>query len=121
METMMRRLQGLRDRGADCRRDRAVRLTARLLAGLIVLAGIFDVISTEAMLAAGAIEANPLMAAVQQAWGIWWFFPKLLVHIGVAGFVLWLPSRRMIRTARLGVLLYAVIIASNFNLAGWTL
>ena len=63
--------------------------------------------------------ANALVAAIQHHWGVWWFAPKLVVHILLALFVLWLPSRRMIWNARAGVMIYALIIAANFHLADW--
>ena len=99
----------------------AFRRTALLLAAMLVFVGVLDVISTNAALAAGNAEANPLVAAFQRHWGIWWFVPKLSIHIALAAMVLWLPSRRMIWNARAGVILYVAIITSNFHIANWTL
>ena len=77
-------------------------------------------VSTNASLAAGNTEANSIVASFQQNWGALWFIPKLLIHMTLALLVVWLPSRRMIRNARIGVAIYAVIIATNFHLADWT-
>ena len=118
---MLKRIQTLRDYSAECRCNRAFHGTALLLASLVVFVGIFDVISTNASLAAGNAEANALVAAFQQEWGMWWFVPKLTIHVALAVVILWLPSRRMIRNARVCVALYAVIIATNFHLADWTI
>lgn len=104
-----------------CRQDQGLVFTARVLAGLIVLVGILDVVSTNASLAAGNVESNVLIAAIQQAWGVWWFVPKLAVHMALALFVLWLPSKRMIWNARAGIMIYALIIASNMHFADWTI
>jgi hypothetical protein len=120
MHYVMTRIGTLRDRGAECRGDRVVRGTALLLAVLLVVVGILDVISTNASLAAGNAEENPLVAALQRGWGVWWFVPKLAVHVALATLVLWLPSRGMLRKAGAGIALYAVIIAGNFHVAGWT-
>lgn len=116
---MLERIQRLRDYSARCRADRAYHGTALLLATLIVFVGVFDVVSTNASLAAGNAEANRIVASFQQNWGDLWFIPKLLAHIAMAVLILWLPSRRMIRNARVGVAVYAVIIATNFHLADW--
>ncbi len=121
MGAMLEWIQKLRDYGTHCRRDVIVRGAALLLASMLVFVGVFDVISTNAAIAAGNAEANPLVAAFQRHWGIWWFVPKLSIHIALAVVVLWLPSRRMIRNARVGVAIYAAIIISNFHLAGWIL
>jgi len=107
------------------RRDAAggglLRGMACLVAFLLVLVGILDVLSTNASLAAGNVETNPLVAALLRELGGWWFVPKLAVHVSLAVLVLWVPSRGMIRKAGAGIALYAAIIASNFHLAGWTI
>ena len=121
MGWMTGRLRNLRAHGARCRRDGAAQGTALTLAALLVAAGALDVLSTNASLAAGNTEDNPLVAALQRGWGVWWFVPKMAVHLALAAVVPWLPSRRMIRHARAGVLLYAAIVAGNLHLAGWTL
>jgi len=115
---MMERIRRLRDYSAGCRADRACHGTALLLATLIVFVGVFDVVSTNASLAAGNTEANGIVASFQKNWGDLWFVPKLLAHVAMAALILFLPSRRMIRNARVGVAAYAVIIATNFHLAG---
>ena len=117
---MSKRIQRLRDYSAKCRAEDAHHGRTLLLATLIVFVGVFDVVSTNASLAAGNAEANSIVASFQQNWGILWFIPKLLIHITLALIVIWLPSRRMIRNARIGVAIYAVIIATNFHLADWT-
>lgn len=117
---MLKRIQKLRDYSARCRAETTQHGTALLLATLIVFVGVFDVVSTNASLAAGNTEANGFVASFQQKWGELWFIPKLVAHIAMATVILWLPSRRMIRNARVGVAIYAVIIAANFHLADWT-
>lgn len=96
-------------------------MMARIFAALVVTVGIFDVLSTNAMLAAGNMEANVLMAGLQHNLGVWWFVPKLLVHVLVALIVLWLPTKTMIRNAQAGVLIYALVITNNFYLSNWTI
>ena len=117
---MVTRIQRLRDYSDRCRANDAHHGRTLLLATLIVFVGVFDVVSTNASLAAGNTEANSIVASFQQNWGGLWFIPKLLIHMTLALLVVWLPSRRMIRNARIGVAIYAVIIAANFHLADWT-
>ncbi|MBT5048480.1 MAG: hypothetical protein HOM58_08245 [Rhodospirillaceae bacterium] len=103
-----------------CRLDQNMVLLAQILAALIVAVGILDVLSTNAMLAAGNIEANAMMASLQENLGVWWFIPKLLVHVLAAMFVLWLPSKSMIRKGQAIVLIYALVITNNFYLSTLT-
>lgn len=107
-------------RAAAARGGTLIRGSALLVAVLLVLVGVLDVVSTNVSLAAGNTEDNPLMAALMRDLGIWWFVPKLAVHVGLAALVLWLPSRGMLQKAGAGIALYAVIIVSNFHVAGWT-
>ena len=116
---MVKRIRKLREYSAKCRRESAWHGTTLVLAVLIVFVGVFDVVSTNASLAAGNSEANVLVASFHEDWGAWWFVPKILIHVALAMLILWLPSRRMIRHARIGIAIYAVIIASNFHLADW--
>lgn len=111
----------LQRRSLRCRLDYNMVLMARVFAALVVIIGIFDVLSTNAMLAAGNIEANILMAGLQHKLGFWWFVPKLTIHVALALFVLWLPSKTMIRNAQAGVLIYALVITNNFYLSNWTI
>lgn len=111
----------LQRRSLRCRLDDNMVLIARIFAALVVLIGIFDVLSTNAMLAAGNVEANVLMASLQHNLGFWWFVPKLAVHMALALFILWLPSKTMIRNAQAGVLIYALVITNNFYLSNWTI
>lgn len=104
-------------RRASRRRDSRLRLASRLFAILIVLVGVLDVVSTNASIASGATETNALIVRLMTEMGPWWFVPKILVHCLVAAFVMWLPSRKLLRKARACVAIYTLIIASNFYIA----
>jgi hypothetical protein len=108
-------------RRAHRRRDSRLRLAAQVLALMIVAVGILDVVSTNASIAAGGTETNALIAALMTQLGVWWFVPKLAVHVMVAAFVLWLPSRGLIWKARACVMVYTLIIATNFYIADWAI
>jgi len=116
---MPTRIQRLRAYSARCRAENTRHGTVLLLATLLVFVGVYDIVSTNASLAAGNAEANGIVAAFQRRWGDLWFIPKLVAHLALATVILWLPSRRMIRHARIGIAIYAVIIATNFHLADW--
>ena len=107
----------VRRRRSRCRRDSKLRMTAQFLALMIVVVGILDVISTNASIAAGGVETNGLIAALMTQFGTWWFMPKMAVHILVAMFVLWLPSKPLLWKARICVIIYTMIIATNFYVA----
>jgi fucose 4-O-acetylase-like acetyltransferase len=46
----------------------------------VMLAGVADVITTERALARGARELNPLMRALQEHTGRFWWIGKLMIH-----------------------------------------
>ena len=106
-------------RGKRCRGDKRLMVPAGVLAVLIVVIGIFDVISTNVTLAAGNRESNPLVLWVQHHLEEWWFIPKITVHFLLAIVILWLPTQRMIWNARIGVVIYTLVVAHNFHLAAW--
>ena len=92
---------------------------ARLLALIFVIAGSLDVVSTNAALAAGHIEANPLVEGLRESLGAWWALPKYVFHVGLAWLILWIPSRRMLKTALAVNLGYLAIVLNNFHIADW--
>jgi len=107
----------LRRRAAESRQGpRAVGM-ARVLALLIVLVAGLDVVSTNMALAAGHVEGNPLIAALQASLGPWWSGPKVAFHLAIAYFVLWLPSRKMLAMSCFLVTGYALIAVNNIY---WT-
>ena len=114
----MTRLERLGRRAARSRLEPRLERTARVLAALLVVVGGLDLISTNAALAAGHLEGNSLVAAFQAELGSWWSVPKIAFHLILAWFVLWLPSKRMLKIAGLVIAGYAVIGANNFYLVG---
>lgn len=113
--------ESINRRRARRRRDSRLRLAAQLLALMIVVVGVLDVVSTNASIAAGGAENNVFVAALMMQMGDWWCVPKLTVHLLVAAFVLCLPTYQLLRKARACVLIYTVIIASNFYMADWAI
>lgn len=64
------------------------------LAAALIVAGVADAATTEIALATGqASEANPIVAALQAAFGQWWIVPKMAVHGLLAGAVVYFPNR----------------------------
>jgi hypothetical protein len=96
-------------------------MMAQLLALIIVVVGVLDVVSTNASIAAGGAETNALIAALMTQLGAYWYVPKMAIHVIVALFLLWLPSRPLIWKARICVIAYTMIIATNFYIADWTI
>ena len=89
-----------------------------VLAGVIVIIGGLDVVSTNVALAAGQIEANPLVRWLQADMGTWWSLPKMAFHLVLAYLVLWIPSNRMLATGAAVSGAYLLMVANNLYLAG---
>lgn len=83
----------------------------------VVVAGFFDVVSTDLALATGgAMEANPLIRAIQSALGPLWVVPKLALHGALGYMVMWFPNRPTLY-AMTGVSgLVFLASASNFSI-----
>ena len=94
---------------------------AQLLALMIVVVGVLEVVSTNASIAAGGAETNALIAALMTQLGAYWYVPKMAIHVIVSLFLLWLLSRPLIWKARICVIAYTMIIATNFYIADWTI
>ncbi len=93
----------------------------RVLAAALVIIGGLDIVSTNAALAAGQIESNPVLRSLQADMGSWWSLPKMAVHLVLAYLVLWIPSKRMLAIGAMVSAAYILVIANNFYLAGWPL
>ena len=101
------------------RNNHRLRSWGRVLALAIVIVGGLDLVSTNAALAAGQVEGNPLLRSMQSDLGPWWSLPKMAFHLGLAYLVLWIPSKRMLATGVVVSAAYAGLVANNFFLAGW--
>jgi hypothetical protein len=101
------------------RNNLRLRKWGRVLAFATVVMGGLDLISTNAALASGQIEGNPLLHSMQVDMGIWWSLPKMAFHLSLAYLVLWIPSKRMLATGVVVTVTYVAMVASNFYLAGW--
>ena len=116
----IKKLKRLNEIAANVRKfnGRFVQAAWILALFLVVVAGI-DVISTNAALAVGHAEGNPVVKDLQDNLGVWWSVPKIAFHLILALFVLWLPSRKMVSVARVVVGGYLAIVFNNFYFAGW--
>ncbi|MDH3475536.1 MAG: DUF5658 family protein [Rhodospirillales bacterium] len=103
---------------AERERGHPLRTNMALVLGLsLIFVGALDVATTNLALAAGNFEANPLVRALQGAFGPWWALPKMVVHLLFAWFLVWLPSQRMILIGAGVVVMFLAIAANNFALA----
>ena len=103
------------------RKNHRLRHWGRILAFAMVVVGGLDLVSTNVALAAGQIEANPLMHSIQTDLGLWWSLPKMAFHLALAYLVLWIPSKRMLATGAVVSVAYVVLVANNLYLAGWSI
>ena len=116
----MKKLIRLHEKAAEIReKNRHLLKTTRLLSLFLVIVAGFDVVSTNAALAAGHIEGNPFVVEMQQYFGSWWSVPKIGLHLLLGLLVLWLPTRRMVSMSRLVIVGYLAIVTNNFYFAGW--
>lgn len=103
---------------AQYRASPRLMLTAWILVGLIMTIGMLDATSTNMGLAAGAQEANGLMAWLQDSAGPLWVLPKMALHALAAAMVLWLPHPAVMAVVGPVVLFNAFVTWNNFFLAG---
>ena len=116
----MKNLRRLNAIAAEVRRKNAhLVTTARILSLLFVVVAGFDIISTNAALAAGHVEGNPVVRAIQADLGAWWSAPKVGVHLILGLLLLWHPSRKMVSMACLVIVGYFAVIINNFHIVGW--
>ncbi|MCB2114010.1 MAG: DUF5658 family protein [Parvularculaceae bacterium] len=80
--------------------------------------GLFDIISTIAAIEIGvAEEANPLMRAIMDHYGVAWIAAKLLLQIVISGMVLWFPHRIVLFIFIFAVWTNGFIVLNNFRIA----
>ncbi len=103
------------------RNNHRLRRWGRVLALTMVIVGGLDLVSTNAALATGQLEGNPLLRSMQLDMGLWWSLPKMMFHLALAYLVLWIPSRRMLATGAVVSVVYGLLIANNFHMAGWSI
>ncbi len=103
------------------RNNLRLRYWGRVLAAVFVIIGGLDVVSTNAALAVGHFEGNPLIRSLQADMGPWWSLPKMALHLFLAYLILWIPSKRMLATGSLVSAAYFLLLLNNFYLAGWSL
>lgn len=116
----MKKLKQLNDIAARVRqKNRHLFPSALMLSLIFVLVAGLDVITTNAALAAGHVEGNPVVGFFQTHLGPWWSVPKIGFHLMLALLIIWLPSRKMIVMARIVVGGYLVIVFNNLYFAGW--
>lgn len=103
------------------RNNQRLKSWGRFLALIVVVMGGLDLVSTNAALASGHLEGNPLMRSMQVDLGFWWSLPKMAFHLALAYLVLWIPSKRMLATGALVSAGYLLLVANNLHLAGWSI
>ena len=95
-----------------------VSLWALVVALSVIIVGTLDVLSTNAGLLAGAVETNPLMAAMQDLFGWWWFVPKMGLQFITVAIVLMHPVRAVFMCVSAVIAFNAFVVLNNFALSG---
>lgn len=80
--------------------------------------GVFDIVSTIAAIELGvAEEANPLMRAIMDNYGVAWIAAKLLLQLLISAMVLWFPHRLVLIIFAFAVWTNGFIVLNNFRIA----
>lgn len=88
-----------------------------LIAGIFVMLGILDAISTNWALEVGAYEVNGFMRYLQEKLGALWFVPKIMLQAVVATMIVWSPNKPTIIIMALTCCWTASVVTSNFLIA----
>ena len=88
-----------------------------LIAGIFVMLGILDALSTNWALEVGAYEVNGFMRFLQEKLGPLWFVPKILLQAVVATMIVWSPNKPTIIIMGLTCCWTASVVTSNFLIA----
>lgn len=88
-----------------------------LIAGIFVMLGILDALSTNWALEVGAYEANGFMRYLQDQLGPMWFVPKILLQAIVATMIVWSPNKPTIIVMAFTCCWTASVVTSNFIIA----
>lgn len=97
------------------RRNMAIAFAAVMVYNFV---GVFDIVSTIAAIELGvAEEANPLMRAIMDHYGVAWIAAKLFLQIVISGMVLWFPHRLVLIIFTLAVWTNGFIVLNNFRIA----
>ncbi len=102
---------------AESRASERLKRWGCVLAIVTVIIGGLDLVSTNAALANGQIEGNPLMRWLQAELDTWWSLPKMAFHLGLAYLVLWIPSKRMLAVGAVTSVAYVLLVANNMYFA----
>jgi len=80
--------------------------------------GVFDIVSTIAAIELGvAEEANPLMSAIMDNYGVAWIAAKLFLQLLISAMVLWFPHRLVLIIFAFAVWTNGFIVLNNFRIA----
>lgn len=97
------------------RRNIAIAFAAVMVYNFV---GVFDIISTIAAIELGvAEEANPLMRAIMDNYGVAWIAAKFTLQIIISAMVLWFPHRFVLIIFMIAVWTNGFIVLNNFRIA----
>lgn len=88
-----------------------------LIAGIFVMLGILDALSTNWALEVGAFEVNSFMRYLQETLGPMWFVPKIMLQAMVATMIVWSPNKPTIIIMAFTCCWTASVVISNFIIA----
>ena len=118
IRTAMAERAQMYERFAESARANPIQARAgTLIAGIFVMLGILDAISTNWALEVGAYEVNGFMRYLQEKLGALWFVPKIMLQAVVATMIVWSPNKPTIIIMALTCCWTASVVTSNFLIA----
>ncbi len=112
-------------RGRDALSDQAKRSRAdaqnQRLAWILIIfyniIGLLDIASTHTAIAAGVgEEANPVMRAAMENFGLGWMAAKLILQLLISYMVWWFPHRFVIAMFFIAVSWNTLVVGNNFSI-----
>ncbi|MBB4658595.1 DUF5658 family protein [Parvularcula dongshanensis] len=106
--------------GEAAQRARSVpanRLAALFIVVLYNAIGFADVASTLHGLSAGAVEANPIVAAAMESLAHYWVAPKLACQLLVTAMIVWFPHRFVLTIFSIAVAATGIAVVNNMLVA----
>jgi hypothetical protein len=114
-----RRRAAVAEEALRSRADRTSLIAAMIVVAVYNLIGVIDVYSTAHGLAHGvAEEANPVMRAAMDHFGVGWIAAKLALQLLISAMVLWFPHRIVLAIFLVAVAFNAGVVYSNLKIVG---
>jgi len=115
--TIMRRAERYERLAIRARQNPTLVLLGYTVAGLFMVLGIMDCLSTNWAISVGAYEINWIMRTAMEYLGTFWILPKLAFQALVATMIVWSPNRATIGIMTVMCAWLSSVVTNNFIIA----